>query len=288
MFGRRPDATLVRKLGAMRRFMPYISPRRNDSVFHLPMDIDVEAAFEFLEKRNRERPADRPISLFHLFLRSLSQAHELRPGVNRFVKGGKLWQRDGVWLSFSAVRELKDGSPMITIKRRFEPRTESLEEMVDAIYDKLRPARAGRRSTSDKEMGVLLRLPGFAIRAALGISRLADRFGLLPLGMIKSDPLFASTFVANLGSVGHPAGFHHLWEYGTCSIFGVMGRIFHNAQGRRTMPVCWTYDERIEDGLYSAIGLAGIQERLEQPELLELSTDKMPERKSDRVAVGKA
>ena len=205
MFGRRPDATLVRDCGAMRRFMPYVSPRRNDSVFHLPQDIEVEAALEFIEKRNRERPPERPLTLFHLFMRSLSQAHELRPGVNRFVKGGKLWQRDGIWLSFSAIREIKDGSPMITIKRRFEPATESLDEMVDGIYGCIRPAKAGRKSTSDKEMGLLLRLPGFGIRAALAVVGLADRFGVLPRAMIEADPLFASTFVANLGSVGHDA-----------------------------------------------------------------------------------
>ena len=278
MFGRRPDATLVRDCGAMRRFMPYVSPRRNDSVFHLPQDIEVEAALEFIEKRNRERPPERPLTLFHLFMRSLSQAHELRPGVNRFVKGGKLWQRDGIWLSFSAIREIKDGSPMITIKRRFEPATESLDEMVDGIYGCIRPAKAGRKSTSDKEMGLLLRLPGFGIRVALGVVGLADRFGLLPRAMIEADPLFASTFVANLGSVGHDAGFHHLWEYGTCSIFSVMGRIRPGPEGRRMMRVCWSYDERIEDGLYSAIGIAGIQERLESPELLELSTEALKNR----------
>ena len=38
------------------------------------------------------------------------------------------------------------------------------------------------------------------------------------------------------------------------------------------MTVCWTYDERIEDGLYSYIVLAGIKDRIEHPELLELST----------------
>ena len=278
MFGRRPDATLVRNLGAMRTFMPYISPRRNDSVFYLPQDIEVEAALEFLEKRNRERPPERPMTLFHLFLRSLSQAHALRPGVNRFVKGGKLWQRDGIWLSFSAKREIKDGSPMITIKRRFEPATESLDEMVDGVYGKIRPARAGRKSTSDKEMSLLLRLPGVGIRAALGIVKLADYFGVLPRGMIEADPLFASTFVANLGSVGHDAGFHHLWEYGTCSVFAVMGKIRPGPGGRRMMRACWTYDERIEDGLYSAIGIAGIAERLENPELLDLTAEALENR----------
>ena len=271
MFGRRPDATQVRELSAMRRFMPYVSPRRNDSVFHLAQDMDVEAALEFLEKKNRERPPDRPITLFHLFLRSGSQALYLRPGVNRFVKGGKLWQRHGVWITFSAKVRIEDGAPLVTIKRRFEPTRESLDAMVDGIYGMIRPARAGKQSTSDKEMGLLLRLPGFVIRAALRLLRIADHFGAVPRGMIDSDPLYTSCFVANLGSVGHEAGFHHLWEHGTCSLFGVMGKIKRGEGGRRCMTVCWTYDERIEDGLYSYITIAGIKDRIERPELLEHS-----------------
>src|SRR3972149_9195214 len=104
MFGRRPDATPVRELPAMRRFMPYVSPRRNDSLFYMMQQIEVEAALEHLEKRNRERPPDRPITLFHLFLRSTGHALHLRPGVNRFVKAGGLWPRDGGGVKFRAER----------------------------------------------------------------------------------------------------------------------------------------------------------------------------------------
>jgi hypothetical protein len=275
MLGRRPDGTLVRDAGAMRRIMPYVSPRRNDSVFHLSQDVEVEAALEFLEKYNRERPVDRPVTLFHLLLRSCSQALELRPGVNRFVKGGRLWQRRDIQITFSAKREIVDGAPMLTIKRDFDPTRETLDEMVDAIYDRLRPARRGVESTSDKETKLLLRLPGFLTWGLIRAADLLDGLGLLPGAMIAPDPLYTSVFIANLGSVGHEAGFHHLWERGTCSIFSVMGRIKPGPEGRRIMTVCWTYDERIEDGLYSYVTIAGIQERIENPELLLLTTDQL-------------
>jgi pyruvate/2-oxoglutarate dehydrogenase complex dihydrolipoamide acyltransferase (E2) component len=272
MFGRRPDATLVKNLNAMRKFMPYISPRRNDSAFYMKIDIGVDAALEFLEKRNRERPPERPLTLFHLYLRALSHTITARPGVNRFVKNGQLWQRDGVWITFSAKREIVDGSPMITIKRRFHAESETLDEMADAIYDKLQFGRSGKKTTSDKEVSLMLRLPGFAIKSALGVARLADRYGLLPRRMIDGDPLFASLFVANLGSIDYPAGFHHVWEYGTASIFGVIGRIEPGANGRRKISVAWTYDERIEDGLYSYYSLEGIRKRIEDPEQLLTTT----------------
>jgi hypothetical protein len=268
MFGRRTDATLVTNLSKMRRFMPYISPRRNESLFYMMQDIEVEAALEFLEKKNQDRPPDRQLTLFHLFLRSCAQALYLRPGVNRFVKGGRLWQREGEWITFSALKEIKDGSKMLTIKSRVHPTSETLEEMVDGIFDRLRSGRSGEETTSDKEMNLLLRLPGFAIRFLMFLVRIGDHLGILPRSMIDADPLFTSIFIANLGSIDYPAGFHHLWEYGTASLFGVMGRVEPGENGRRKISVAWTYDERIEDGLYSYHTLAGIRERLERPELL--------------------
>jgi hypothetical protein len=279
----RPDAKPVENLSAMRRFMPYVSPRRNDSVFYMYQDIEVEAALEYLEKRNRERPPEDRLTLFHLFLRSCSQALRLRPGVNRFVKGGRLWQREGEYLTFSAKREIADGSPLLTVKRRFHPDTESLDEMVDAVLAKLRPQRAGRQTQSDKEMNLMLRLPGVAIQLLMKMAGLLDYFGLLPRGMIEADPLYTSVFLANLGSIDYPAGHHHLWEYGTCSLFGVMGRVEAGPNGRRKMQVAWTYDERIADGLYSYHTLEGIRERIESPELLELSTDELARRAGEGV-----
>ena len=268
MFGRRSDARLVTRLSTMRRFMPHVSPRRNDSLFYMMQDIEVEAALEFLDKRNRERPADRPLTLFHLLLRACAQALYLRPGVNRFVKGGRLWQRDGEWITFSAKKKLEDGAPMITIKNRFHPATETLEEMVDGVYDRLGAGRAGKQTTSDKEMNLMVRLPVFAIKGLMALARAGDDLGLLPRKMIDADPLFTSIFLANLGSIHYPAGFHHLWEYGTASLFGVMGKVEPGANGRRKISMAWTYDERIEDGLYSYYTLELIRQHLEEPERL--------------------
>jgi hypothetical protein len=283
MFPWRVDAEPVKDLSTMRRFMPFISPRRNDSLFYMMQEIEVDAALEFLEKKNRERPPEERITLFHLFLRSCSQAGVLRPGVNRFVKGGRLWQRKGIFITFSAKREIKDGSPMLTVKREFHPESETLEEMIVGINGLLRPQRAGRQTRSDKEMNLMLRLPNVVIQLLLKAADVLDWLGWLPRSLIDPDPLYTSVFVANLGSIDYPAGFHHLWERGTCSLFGVMGRVEARADGKRKMNIAWTYDERIEDGLYSYHTLEGIRERVEHPELLELGTDELVRRSGEVV-----
>ncbi len=267
MFGRRPDARLVPDLPAIRRFMPFVSPRRNESLVYFEHDLAVERALSFVDERNRVRPADRPMTLFHVILRALVRMFEERPRLNRFTAGGRIWQRDGIWLTFSAKQAFDDRSPILTLKRRFDP-AESLDAMVDGLLEGLASGRSGRKTTSDREMELLLRLPSPVVRAILAVVRAADAAGLLPGGMIRSDPMYASAFVANLGSVGLEAGYHHLWEYGTIPIFCVVGRLKQGADGQRVVTLKWSYDERIEDGLYCARSLDFLRDLVQQPEKL--------------------
>jgi hypothetical protein len=87
--------------------------------------------------------------------------------------------------------------------------------------------------------------------------------------MIDSDPLYTSVFVANLGSVGLEAGYHHLWQHGNCPIFCVIGRVKPGPDGGRVATLKFTYDERVEDGLYCARSLDRLRELIEHPEKLD-------------------
>lgn len=267
MFGRRPDARLARDLPPIRRFMPFVSPQRNHSLVYFEQEVCVEAALAFAAERSRTRDPARPVTLFHLVLRAIALVLDERPRLNRFTAGGRVWQRDGVWLSFSAKLRFDDDAPILTVKRRVEPAA-GLDAMIDAVHGGLGEGRSGRPSTSDREIGLLLRLPPPLVRLAVGLARGLDALGLLPRTMIESDPLFCSAFVANLGSVGLDAGYHHLWEYGNCPIFCVIGRIREGAGGRRVATLKWSYDERVEDGLYCARALERLRELLESPQKL--------------------
>jgi hypothetical protein len=268
MFGRRPDATLVRDLPAVRRFMPFISPRRNDALVYFEHEVDVEPALAFAEERSRGRAPGRPLHLFHVVLAALARVLHERPRLNRFTAGGRVWQRDGIWITFSAKVRFDDDSPILALKRRIDPGL-PVESMVDALYDSLERGRRGEPSASDSEVDLLLRLPPWLTRLLVRLADGADALGLLPRSMIDSDPMFCSVFVANLGSVGLEAGYHHLWEHGNCPIFCVIGRVRERAGGGgRVVTLKYSYDERVEDGLYCARSLERLRELIENPEKL--------------------
>lgn len=261
MFGRRPDGRLA-QVSPIRRFMPFISPTRNGALVYFTQQIDVRRAEAWLAERNAGRAHAERVTLFHLVLAAIAEALHRKPRLNRFITGSKVWDRDGVWLSFSAKQAFAEDAPIMTVKRRFVAQ-EPVEAIAADVWRRLGAGRSGEETLADKEVGLMLKLPGVLIRLLLGLARFADRHGLLPRSMIETDPLFASVFVANLGSVGLDAGYHHLWEWGNCPIFAVMGAV---EAGQLTMK--YSYDERIADGFYAARGLEVIKALLEAPEAL--------------------
>jgi hypothetical protein len=271
IFGR-SDADLVPDVHPVRRIMPFVMPTRTESAVLCREQVLAGPAQEFLRELNARRPADRPATLFHMVLRSLALCIHDRPRVNRFVAGGRYWQRRGVWLSFSGKRGMSDDAPIYTAKRLFS-REETFEQMVDSLWDTQMAGRSGKETDTDKEINILLRLPPTLLRLIVRAGRWLNEHNLFPKAMIDADPLFATAFVANLGSVNIDACYHHNYDYGTIPVFLTIGRLKKipvvdeagQVVAAEVFELKYTYDERTEDGFYVARGLDLIRHRLEHP-----------------------
>jgi len=267
----RPDGDLVTGLPLNRRVMPYIMKGRNESAFYFEYDVSLRKTDAFVREFNAAN-ASTPIDVFHVAAFALRQVMYKYPTLNRFVAGGRLYQRPDVWFSYAVKRKLQEGAPFVVVKRKF-PEDETFEAMVSAMQAQLHEDRFGGKKYVDRELGLLMMFPGFVRRIALKAVDLGDRLGLLPRAYIDEDPMFASAFFGNLASMGMPAGFHHLYEYGTCGVFSALGRPTlepgsptSGPARRRTMTVCWTFDERTEDGLAAWFALKHFKQVLEDPE----------------------
>jgi hypothetical protein len=266
---RRPDGDLVRGESPVRRLMPYLMRRRNESAVYHDTLFRVAAARAWLKAYNR---AHHPrATLFHLLAYACAVALQARPRLNRFVSGGRIYQRRGVSLSFVAKVEFTDAGAGATVKLEAPPaeRFAAFSARLSALVDEAR----GEGRSVDREVRLVMRLPGPLVRLLVGLARLLDAWNLLPWFMMKNDPMYASLFLANLGSVGISDVYHHLYEYGTVSIFGAVSAVRRTpvvaADGavaaEETLLVRWTFDERIDDGFSCARSLRLAQEILEDP-----------------------
>lgn len=267
----RSDGDLVRELPSIRRMMPYVMRGRNESAVYIPLRVDITKAKRWLWAYNRRRP-DEPCTILHLALFLARSFLKEFPDVDRFVAGRRIWQRKVQSVSIVVKESLETSAPTFTIKIEMGPPTESLPEFSRRLADALRSAaELQRRTESDARR--LLHLPDSIVRLALWGRDLLDAWNLLPHRWLRDDPLCTSLFVANLGSLGIPEAFHHLYETGTCSAFVVMGAVRResvtDADGAvrvaDMLPVFWTVDDRVADGFRAAEALRWYQARLEDP-----------------------
>jgi hypothetical protein len=141
------------------------------------------------------------------------------------------------------------------------------------VHAALREGRSGRETATEREIRAFLRVPAPMLRLGVRLVRRLDAWGLLPGSFLAGDPLYASVFVANLGSVGLEAAYHHLYEYGTIPIFVTVGRLHRapvvledgSVTSRERVTLRYTYDERVEDGFYAARALEFLHGLLEEP-----------------------
>ena len=269
---RRCDGELVRDLSDSRRIMPYVMRKRNESIVFHTMQLKIAETRAWLREYNRSHGKNQHGSLFYLFIYACAKMFNERPGVNRFVSGGRTYQRKDVWISFTAKKRLVDDSPLVTVKLKF-PANEKFDDCMKRISDAVEYGRSGRQSPIDNELRLLTRLPGPVLRSVLAAGRWLDRFNLLPAALIEPDPLFTTLFLTNDGSVGVGNAHHHLYEYGTCSVFAVVGNVKKtvvvdragNANVREVLEVYWSFDERVNDGMYCAKSLMVAQRLMEDP-----------------------
>jgi hypothetical protein len=270
---RRSDGDLVTEESPLRGIMPYVMRGRNECLILHEATYEIAKTRAFLRAFNHEHAREQPATMFQLFLWLAAQGLHERLGLNRFVSGGRLYQRKGIQLSFAAKKDFRDDAPIVSVKLDFwkgEPFADCCKRIASAIVD----GRSGPGRSIDKEVELLMKLPGPLLTLVVGLGRWLDRFNLMPRQMIENDPLYTSLFVGNLGSVGLDRTYHHLYEQGTCAMFAVMGTpkkavvVGRNGQPevKDVLDVRWSLDERVNDGYYCAKSLALFKKMFEDPE----------------------
>jgi hypothetical protein len=80
-------------------------------------------------------------------------------------------------------------------------------------FRKIFPFIMRTRTESDEKMSdFVTKLPRIATRLVFWAVRTLDYFGWLPASFIKGDALYTSVYLANLGSIGLDAVYHHMFE----------------------------------------------------------------------------
>ena len=279
-WGDRKDGVWLKDIPAMNRIMPSLMPNRADNEAHISVDIDLAPINAYLAKLNEGRTEDK-YTFFHIVSAAIGKAFILRPKMNRFIVGSKLYQRKDVTVAFTVKKRFDDHAEEALAFFTYDPK-ETLESYHEKIMKVIHATKSyEEKDTSTGAMDIVTKLPQFMINGIVKSVLWLDKHGWAPEFLIGSDPNHAAIFLSNLGSIGLPGGYHHLVNWGTNSCFVVVGKKkvkkVYEEQGNGTvqqvLPLGITLDERIADGYYYSGTVALVKELLAHPELLELPAD---------------
>ena len=264
--GDRKDARWLRDLDALHAFTPYLYPDRADNEAFISERIDLTNVNAYIDRKNAENP-EMEYKLFQIIVAAFVKTVTLRPKMNRFIKGCRVYQRDELTAAFVVKKQFADEGSEALAYISFDENA-NLEVVRQEVYDIIYKCRGDELDNSTQGMDMLTRLPRFVLRFVMWILHRLDFYGRVPDFLIKEDPNYATVFISNLGSIGLKSGYHHLCNWGTNSIFVVLGEK-KTVDGREVVDLGITLDERIADGYYYSKTIKLLKYLLQNPELLE-------------------
>lgn len=220
MFGYRSDGQRVKDIDAEMMLVPYIMKTRNDATNYNLMDVRCEPLDKWIrEKREKEGQS---FSYMDILVASAVRIYALRPKLNRFSIGNKIYQRNGLYVSFTAKRGLDDNSPDATMKIRFTGR-ENIYQVRDILNKAIKDSITGANST-EKTAKIFDAIPSCFVNFGVGFIKLLDKWGMLPKSIINVSPFHTSFYFTNLKSLHGDWIFHHIYNFGTTGLFFSIGK----------------------------------------------------------------
>ena len=280
MFGRRPEGRRVRDGDPILQITPYLMPMRCDAQVFLDYDVEYEPLMRYIAQKSREGVK---ITFMEILIASFIRGVSQVPEVNRFIMNKQFYKRKELTASFTLLMDTEDGSiEENAVKIFFDPSDTIYDvsaRVKETIEKNRKPETAGFALKLAK--GVLL-VPGLAT-VVVALVRLLDRYGLAPKALLDELPFHTSMFITNNASIGLMRVYHHIYNFGSTSLFFALGTpqrgygvdVAGNVIRKCTLPVGVTADERVCGGAVYAKLFSVMKRCLRHPEELETPPEKV-------------
>ena len=275
MFGRRNDGRLITNIDPIVRFTPYIMPRRYDAMCETRQELDFDGMTRYIKAKRAEGHND--ITYMSIIIAAYVRMLCDIPEMNRFVVNKKLYARNHFCVSFITLKKTESGEPeeaVCKVKCDLRDTIFDVSKRLEAAIEEGR--KPEEKNATDKLAQTLVKVPGLPT-FIVWLARRLDNLGILPKLIYDASPFHTSLFISNMASIGMNYVYHHIYDFGTTSIFVTMGKpeqhLSRNADGtcraKRVMPMGCVIDERVASGASYAQMFATTTRYINEPELLE-------------------
>jgi len=273
--GDRCDSFRIRKEDPFFAVIPHVMKNRTGSMVFFEEKIDITRLEQFIRRMRRETGMT-DLSTLHVVMAAAVRLIALHPGLNRYVSGRKLYARNQIALSTAVKNTMSEDGQDTTLKTLFSP-TDSLEDIWEKLHGEIAKVKsAARNNGTYRTAEFLRRLPVCLLRLVVFLLWRMDEAGFMPQAVHRVSPFHTSAFIVDIGSTGIGSIYHHLYDFGSCSIFISIGRKetslrmgrYGSVRQVRTINFRFVVDERICDGYYYAQAMRHFRRILKHPDVL--------------------
>lgn len=274
MFGRRADGRVLKEIDPIIALTPYLMPMRCDAQVILNYKVDYERLARYIVQKGNE---GYKFTFMELLIAAYVRTVSELPEINRFVSNKRLYARTQLTASFALLKETQevDAIEENTVKCHFDPR-DTIYDVAERVNNAIAQNRREEADNATLKVAKLLLRPALA-NTVVFLARALDRYGVLPKYIMEASPFHTSLFITHMGSIGMPAVNHHIYNFGTTSLFLSLGSVERQtvigsdgkAARKRYLPIGITADERICAGAMYARMVNRMMHYLNNPELLE-------------------
>ena len=274
MFGRRADGKLLKKIDPIIALTPYLMPMRCDAQVFLNLKLDYEKIARYIVEQGQK---GNKFTFMEIIIAAYVRVVSELPEINRFVANKRLYARTQLTVSFALLKDTGDVNKIEenTVKCYFDPK-DTIFDVAARISEQIEQNRREEADNSTMKVAKLLLNPILA-NTIVFAARFLDRYGIMPKYIMDASPFHTSMFFTQMASIGMPAVNHHIYNFGTTSLFVSMGSVIRESSAgpdgktvrKRYLPVGITADERICAGAVYAKLVNRIMYYINHIELLE-------------------
>ena len=135
--GDRREGRLLRSLSGYQRMAPLALRRRSEAVYSIADSVEVSAMEQWLRAKRAEGWAG--LGFVHLLIAAYVRTVSMRPAVNRFISGRRIYARNDIQAVLSVKRSASSSAAETCVKVSFSPTDtvfdvyRRLSEAVDAV-----------------------------------------------------------------------------------------------------------------------------------------------------------
>ncbi len=275
-WGDRSDGRRLRTIDGMSLVGNYMMPNRNGASNYIRDTLELTAIERYIHKKRAEGMEN--FGITHVFLAAYIRCAAKYPGLNRFIAGQRVYQRDDdIQFTMAMKKDMRTDGEETMIKLHLSPSDTATE-----VYEKYNRAYEEVKSTPldsgfDSVAGALASVPGLLLKFVVWALKVMDYFGKIPKFLLEVSPFHASVIFTSMGSLGIPPVYHHLYDFGNMPVFIAFGRKYRKTEldldgtpvTRRYLDFTLNCDERTVDGFYYATVLKYFHKIMRKPDVLD-------------------